>query len=93
MADKLAFFLAKAKGRLADAPEAEPDGDEEYCCPEDLQAAAEDILVALGQDYGSSANAQESQRQEFADKAKRLAKSLHAFFTICDGMPHSEGGE
>lgn len=86
----LARYLASRKSALADDA---PKKKDDECCPAELQAAAEDLLAALGQDYGNSPTATEGSRMEFQDKAKRLGKALHAAFLICESMPHPEAGE
>ena len=57
----------------------------------ELRFAAEDILVAIGQDFGSSPAASRSEREAFEEKAEHLAEALQAFFHLCDSLPHSEG--
>ena len=74
-------------------PGGEGEGEEmegEELTPE-LRFAAEDILVAIGQDFGSSPAASRSEREAFEEKAEHLAEALQAFFDLCDSLPHSEG--
>lgn len=83
------FLTSLMKGRPV-SPSAKPAEDEpdDDCCEvtDDLQAVAEDFLSAIGQDYGSSASADESQRAAFHDKAKRLARVLRAAHVCCASM-------
>ncbi len=51
---------------------------------EGLQAAAEEILISLEQDFGTGESASESEKNKFQDKARRLADALKTFFDICE---------
>lgn len=86
MLSDISAIVAKA------APSKEPDGDEKReAAPASLQVAAEEILAALGQDYGSSPNADRGQREAFEDKRDRLVVALRSFCEIVDSGPHTEG--
>lgn len=84
--DRLAAAIMKkaapAKTEEIDVEEKEPK--EESTTSEGMKAACEDIMAALGQDYGSSPHAEKGQRQRFEDQRDRLCKALCAFFDCCD---------
>jgi hypothetical protein len=85
MASPFLTSLMRGRSSSASAKPAESESDDDCCeVTDDLQAAAEDVLVALGQDYGASES--ESGKNAFHDKAKRLAQALRAFCVCCASM-------
>lgn len=95
----VAIILAHAKHKAhgGEMHESEHRSAPDYSekCP-GLYAAAEDILVALGQDYNSGLDRPESERNSFHDKCNRLADALYNFWQVVESYEdehESEHGE